>query len=169
MLSPPPMDSITVEKRLKSPDAPVALARVATIDAADTNAFLPGERLQQDEARARLHRRERQTDVPPYARSLPSEVKVRSFALAFVGLLCATVIGFVSEIRPLKPDSADYGYDEALGTETSFLSSANLPSNCPGGRPTTSRASNDGLDARGVSAIAAHGAAPPTADFTSRE
>ena len=29
-------------------------------------------------------------------------------------LLCATVIGLVSEIRPLKSDSPYYGYDEAL-------------------------------------------------------
>jgi hypothetical protein len=92
-----------------------------------------------------------------------SENRVRSFALAFVGLLCAMVIGFVSEIRPLEPDSPDYGYDEALETETSSLSSANFLSNCSDDGPTIAGASKDGLDRLGVSVIVAHAAASPTA------
>jgi hypothetical protein len=108
-------------------------------------------------------------DVAPDAASIRSDVWVRSFAFAFVGSLCATVIGFVSEIRPLKPDSPDYGYDEALGTETPSLSSANFMSNCSGDSPATAGASKDVLDGLGVSAIAAYAAESPTANFTSRE
>jgi hypothetical protein len=78
-----------------------------------------------------------------------------SFALAFVVLLCATVIGFVSEIRPLNPDSPDYGYDEALGTETSSLSSATFVSSGSCDSASSAGASKDGLDGLGVSAIAA--------------
>ena len=43
---------------------------------------------------------------------------VGSFVLAFVGMLCATFIGFESEMRPLAPDLPDRGYDEALETQT---------------------------------------------------
>ena len=43
---------------------------------------------------------------------------VGSFVIAFVGMLCATFIGFVSEMRPLAPDLPDRGYDEALETQT---------------------------------------------------
>jgi hypothetical protein len=64
-------------------------------------------------------------------------------------MLCATVIELVSEIRSLKPHSPDYGYDEALGTETSFLSSANFLSNCSDDGPATAGASKDGLDSLG--------------------
>ena len=48
----------------------------------------------------------------------PSEFRIQSFVLAFVGMLCATVLGFVSEMRPLDPNSADHGYDESLGSQT---------------------------------------------------
>ena len=91
------------------------------------------------------------------------------FALAFVGMLCATVIGFVSEIRPLKPASPDYGYDEALGTETSFLSPAKLLPNCSDASRDTAEASKSGSDRLGITAITAHAAALPTANVTSRE
>jgi hypothetical protein len=46
---------------------------------------------------------------------------VGTFVLAFVGMLCATFIGFVSEMRPLTPDLPDRGYDEALGTQTNSV------------------------------------------------
>ena len=94
---------------------------------------------------------------------------MKSFALAFVSMLCATVIGVVSEIRPLKSDLPDYGYDEALGTETSFLSRAMLQSNCSGESQGTAEASNGGSDRLRISAMAVHAAASPTASVTSRE
>jgi hypothetical protein len=125
--------------------------------------------LQQEEAPAPLHRQGRQTDLPLDGPSLQSGVRVRSFALAFVGVLCATVISFVSEIRSLKQHSSNYGYDEALGTESSSVPSANFLSNCSDDSRATARAPKDGLDGLGVSAIAAHAAASPTANFTSRE
>ena len=49
------------------------------------------------------------TDVPLDPPWVQADVRVKSFALAFVSMLCATVIGFVSEIRPLKSDLPDYG------------------------------------------------------------
>jgi hypothetical protein len=125
--------------------------------------------LQQEQASAPLHSQGRRTDVAHNAQSLQSAVRVRSVVLAFIGMLCATVISFVSEIRSLKQHSSSYGYDEALGTESSSLSGANFLSNCFDDSRTTSRASKDGLDGLGVSAIAAHAAASPTASFTSRE
>jgi hypothetical protein len=84
-----------------------------------------------------------------------SDVRLRSFALSFLGLLCAMAIGFVSEIRPLRPDSPDYGYDESLGTETSSLSSANLPANgSDGSRATVGGRSKDSLDRLEVGLVA---------------
>ena len=120
--------------------------------------------LQHEEAPAPLQRQGCRTDLPLDAPSLQSGVRV-----AFIGMLCATVISFLSEIRSLKQHSSDYGYDEALGTESSSLSSANFLSNCSDASRATARASKDGLDGLGVSAIAAHAAASPTASFTSRE
>jgi hypothetical protein len=35
-----------------------------------------------------------------------SNMRLRSFWLAFVGMLGATLIGFASEIRPLRPDTS---------------------------------------------------------------
>ena len=125
--------------------------------------------LQQEEAPAPLHREGRRTNLPLDAPSLQLDPRVRSFALAFVGMLCATVIAFVSEIRSLKQHSPNYGYDEALGTETSPLSTANLLSNCSDGSRASARASKDRLVGLGVSAIAAHATASPTVSFTSRE
>ena len=98
-----------------------------------------------------------------------SEIRLRPFALGVLGLLCAMAVGFVSEIRPLRPDSAEYGYDESLGTETPSPSSTNLLSNCPYGSPTTVGVSKDGLDRLGAGVIAARAAAPRTASFTSSE
>jgi len=110
-----------------------------------------------------------QSAASPDAPSNRWDVPVRSFVLAFVGLLCATVIGFVSEVRPLNPDSPDYGYDEALGTESSSPSSATLESICSCDSAASAGASKDALDGLAVTAIAAHAAESPTANFTSRE
>jgi hypothetical protein len=165
-----PIDPVAIEKQLESPHAPVISVSVSTIDAADVDGFPPRERLQEEEAPARSDCQQRPADVPLDAPSIQWDVRVRSsFALAFVGLLCAMVVEFVSEIPPLRPDSPDYGYDEALGTETSFLSSANLLSNCSDDGLVTAAGSKDGLDRLGVSAIAAHAAASLTASFTSKE
>jgi hypothetical protein len=91
-----------------------------------------------------------------------SEIRLRSFALPFVGVLCAIVIGFLSEIRPLNPNSPDYGYDKALGTQTS---SASFMSNCDDDGAAIAGASKDGLDRLGVRAIVAHVAASSTAEL----
>src|SRR5271155_4650312 len=69
-------------------------------------------------------------DVPPDFPSDKSGIRVTSFALVFAAVLCVTVIGFVSTIRLSNPNSADYGYDEALAAQTSFLSGARLPFDC---------------------------------------
>jgi hypothetical protein len=169
MLAVRPMDSYAIEKQLESADAPVTLVSVSTIVATGADGLIPGERLQQELAPARPHRQGRLADVPVSGPSNQSDVYVRSFALAFVGLLCAMAVGFVSEIRPLGPDSPEYGYDKSLGTETSSASSTNLLSNCSDGSPATVGASKDGLDGLGVGVIAARAAAPPTASFTSSE
>ena len=105
MLAMRPIDPVAIETQLASPDAPVILVNVSTIDEAGTDEFLPGKRLQHEEAPVWCDRQERLADVPLDAPSLQSDVGVRSFALAFVGMLCAAVIGFVSEIRPLKAHS----------------------------------------------------------------
>jgi hypothetical protein len=97
-----PIDPVAIEQLLASPDAPGADGR------------LSGERLQQEDSPARRDRRQRSADLPLDAPSIESDVRVRSFALAFLGFLCAMFIGFVSEIRPLKLDSPEYGYDEAF-------------------------------------------------------
>jgi hypothetical protein len=124
---------------------------------------------QQEEGPPLLRRQGRPTDLPLGAPSLQSGAWVRSFALAFIGMLCVTVISFVSEIRSLKQHSSDYGYDEALGTESSSLSNANFLSNCSDDSRATARASKGGLDGLGVSPIAAHAAASSTASFTPTE
>jgi hypothetical protein len=77
---------------------------------------------------------------------------VKLLALAFIGLLCATLIGFVSGIRPLKRDLPDFGYDESLGIESSSLSSVNFRLNCSNGR-----------------AMALQAGASPVASFASRQ
>ena len=109
------------------------------------------------------------SDILVSMASIQPDIWIRWLALAFVGLLGAMVIGFVSEIRPLKLNSPDYGYDEALEAEASSLSSANSLSNCSGDGPVTAGASKGGFDRRGPSAIAGHAAVSPTASFASRE
>lgn len=94
-----------------------------------------------------------------------AKTRVGSFVLAFVGMLCATVIGFVSEIRPLSPNSPDYGYEEAQATEVSALSSATLASNCSDDRGAESVAAKDSLEGLRVSAIAARADESETVRF----
>ncbi len=91
-------------------------------------------------------------------RSNMSEIPARSFMLGFAGLLFVTVVGFVSASKTSIPTLADYGYDEALGTQTSSLSSASFLSNCSDGGPTIAGWSKDGLEKLEASAIVAHGA-----------
>ncbi len=67
------------------------------------------------------------------------------------------MIGFVSEIRPLEADSPDYGYDEALGTQSASMSSASAPS-CSDDCPVAVGMSEDGSNRLGASAIAADAA-----------
>lgn len=87
-----------IEKQLESSDATVILISVSAIN----DGFLPEERIQQHEALVRLQRQERPRKLPSYALSNRSDVRVRSLVPAFVGMLCATFIGFASEIRPLQ-------------------------------------------------------------------
>jgi hypothetical protein len=47
-----------------------------------------------------------------------SNARMRSFVLGSVGMLCATFIGFVSEIRPPGPGTPDRGYDATLETQS---------------------------------------------------
>ena len=168
MLTLRPMHPVAIEKRLESPDALVISASASTIDAADVGALPPRGRLQQEETPAPLHRQKGRTDLRLHPPWVLADVRVKSFALAFLSMLCATVIGFVSEIRPVKSDSPDDGCDEALGTETSFLSRARLHSNCSGSQGAA-EASNGGPDRFRISKMAAHAAALPTASVISRE
>jgi hypothetical protein len=86
----------------------------------------------------------------------------------FVGMLCAAVIGFVSEIRPLKAHSPDLATTKRSELRT-LPCPARTSSNCSDDSPATAGVSKDGLDRLRVSAIAAHAAASPTASITSRE
>jgi hypothetical protein len=169
MLVPRSIGPIAIEKQLPSPDAPVIWINVSTVDAADVDKLVPGERLQLEAAPARRAPEGRPADIPLEAPSAESDVLLRPFALAFVAMLCATVIGFVSDIRPVRSHSPDYGYDEALGTETSSLSSANSLSNRSDASLAAAEAPKDGLDRLRVTAIAAHTGASLPASFTSKE
>jgi hypothetical protein len=97
-----------------------------------------------------------------------SEFPARSFMLGFVGLLFVAVIGFVSATQALISASADYGYDEALGTQTSSLSSVGFSSNCSDDGPTIAGASKDGSEKRKGSAIVAPGAGSSAANLHAR-
>ena len=118
---------VTTDRGLQGLSEPFGLRGVPSAGLAVDE--LPVEKLDKHEALTRLHRPERPTKLPSDTSSNQSDVRIRSFVLAFVGMLCATFIGFVSEIRPLSPNSPDHGYDEALGARTSSLSSANFPMN----------------------------------------
>ena len=102
--------------------------------------------------------------IPP---DIP-EIQARSFMLGFAGLLFVTIVGFVSASKTSISTSADYGYDEALGTQTSSLFSASFLSNCSDDGPTIAGASKDGSEKLGASAIVAHGARSSTANFHAR-
>ena len=99
------------------------------------------------------------------ARPDMSEIPARSFMLGFAGLLFVTVAGFVCALKTSISTSADYGYDEALGTQTSSLSSV---ANCPDDGPTIADASKDGSEKLWASAIVAQGARSLTANFRAR-
>ena len=101
-------------------------------------------------------------------RSDRSEIPARSIMLGFAGVLFVTVIGFVSASKTSNSTLADYGYDEALGTQTFSLSSASFLSDCSDGGPTIAGASKDGLEKLEASAIVSHGARSSTADFHAR-
>ncbi len=126
---------------------------------------LPGEKFHQDEAPAPLNRQESVAKLPSDTPSNRSGVRVRSFMLAFVGMLCATFIGFVSEIRPLNPYSPDHGYDEALGTQTFSLSSANFSANGSDEGTATFGGAKGGRERLGVRATVGCVDASSTANF----
>jgi hypothetical protein len=93
------------------------------------------------------------------------EFPARSFMLVFVGLLFVTVIGFVSATQALTSTSADYGYDEAFGTQSSSLSGLKFSSNCSDNHTTIAGVSKDGSEKLEASAIAAPGAGPSAANL----
>ena len=104
MLTLRPIDLVAIEERLESPDTLVISASASTIDTADVGELPRRGRLQQEETPAPLHRQKGSTDVrlnPPWVQA---DVRVKSFALAFVSMLCAMFIGFVWEIGPHKLD-----------------------------------------------------------------
>jgi hypothetical protein len=96
------------------------------------------------------------------------EFPARSFVLGFVGLLFLTVVGFVSATQALTSTSADYGYDEALGTQSSSLSGLNFPSNCSDNDTTIASESKDGSEKLEASAIAATRAGSSAANLRAR-
>ena len=102
MLTLRPIDPVAIEKRLESPDALVISASVSTIDAADVSALPPRGRLQEEETPAPLHRQKGSTDVrlnPPWVQA---DVRVKSFALAFVSMLRAASSGSCRRSDPLS-------------------------------------------------------------------
>ena len=109
--------TVRLENRLTRLDAAIGPLGVFTSDRGDIDALLPGERL--PEARAVLDRRQRLKDIHHHAALDGSALRVSLFAFLFVGLLCAAVIAFASEIRPIDSNSPDYGYDEALTIQMS--------------------------------------------------
>jgi hypothetical protein len=96
------------------------------------------------------------------------EFPARSFMLGFTGLLFLTVVGFVSATQALTSTSADYGYDEALGTQSSSLSGLNFSSNCSDNDTTIAGVSKDGSEKLEASAIAAPGAGSSAANLRAR-
>jgi hypothetical protein len=93
-----------------------------------------------------------------------SENRVGSFALGFLGLLCAMAVGFVSALRPPVSNSADYGYDERFEAQIPSLSGAKLVSNCSDkGAAIVGAAAMDSLDELRAGAITARGGSSSTA------
>ena len=96
------------------------------------------------------------------------EFPARSFMLGFTGLLFVTVIGFLSATQALTSTSADYGYDESLGTQSFSLSSLKFSSNCSEYHPMIASESKDGSEKLEASAIAAPGAGSSAANLRAR-
>ena len=92
-----------------------------------------------------------------------SELQIGKAVLGLLGMFGAMAIGAVSEIRPLEPNSPEYGYDEALGTLVSSPLSANFLSNCYGDAGIAAT-SNDCSDRFAVRAVVAQ-ARPSTANL----
>jgi hypothetical protein len=126
MLALRPIDLVAIEKQRARPIVPVISASFLTRDATESDEFLSGE-TQLERASAQRDRQVRAADAPLEAPSIRSDIRVGSFVLAFLVMLCATLIGFVSEVRPLSPDLPDRGYDEALGTQNHSVPSVTIP------------------------------------------
>jgi hypothetical protein len=90
-------------------------------------------------------------------RSDTPEIRVWSFAIGFVGLLCAMAIEFVSASRLPAPNSVDYGYDERLeaGSKTEL--------SCSDKGAATVGAAMDNLDDLRASAVVARDGPQSTA------
>jgi hypothetical protein len=112
-----------------------------------------------------LHRPQRLKDVHHHAAPDGSALRVSFFAFLFVGLLCAAVVAFASEIRPIDSNSPDYGYDEALAIQMSPSLSAELLSNCSDHAAGITGRSKDGFDRLGISTIVARGAPSSAANL----
>ena len=159
----PPRSAVRLEKQLTQSDVVAGPFGVFTSDGADLDALLPGVRL--PEARALLHRRQRPKDVIHHAGPDGLALRISSFAFLFVGLLCAAAIAFAFEMRPIDPNSPDYGYDEALVTQMSRPLSAEFLSNCSDHEAGITGRSKDGFDRLGISTIVARGAPSSAANL----
>ena len=93
---------------------------------------------------------------------------VGSFVIAFVGMLCATFIGFVSEMRPLTPDLPDRGYDEALVTQAYSVPSLTIPAKGSDGGASIAGGMRCGPTTPAIEAAVACVAASATANLQSR-
>ena len=91
-----------------------------------------------------------------------------SFALAFVCMLCATFIGFVSEMRPLAPDLPDRGYDEALVTQAYSVPSVTIPAKGSDGGASIAGGTRCGPTTPAIEAAVACVAALATTDLQPR-
>jgi hypothetical protein len=108
------------------------------------------------------------TDVPLDPPWVQADVRVKSFALAFVSMLCATVIGFASEFRPLNRIHQTMATMKRSELRPPSYP-ARLQSNCSGASQGTAEASNAGSDWLRISAMATHAAMLLNASVTSRE
>ena len=67
----------------------------------------------------------------------------------FVGLLCAAVVAFASEVRPIDSNSTAYGYDEALAAQMSPLLGTEFLSNCSDDDAEITERSENGFEQAG--------------------
>ena len=88
--------------------------------------------------------------------------------LGFVVMLCATFIGFVSEIRPLGPDSLDRGYDDALENQTLSLVNGAIPVKASDGAAPVAPGSKGDPKAPAIEAAVACVDASPSANLHAR-